>query len=171
MNSETFLTTLLKKNLEDARPGKKPFPERNWHYLSNFGRAHHVTALPYGVPSALRDQHSSTQGELERLRLQLQAKTRRINDLRQELSAQRSRPVVDRPVYMTRSIDRATKKVYRPHDLAPDYAAKFYFTRNAAKPLGEDPITGLSRAGSSYSSPLRETGAVLVRRQLRPNFN
>ena len=88
----------LKKNLEEMRPGKRPCPQRSWHYISNLEqnftvRSRAVNLYPNHTPKAasrrptLSDlQNSRTLRELNELKKQLQLEGSQLKSLQQDLA-------------------------------------------------------------------------------------
>ena len=99
MHHEPDSLVRLKKNLEEMRPGKKPFPERNWHYITNLGLNFTVRSKAVNLrsPTSLTPKagnkwsglddfrNSRTLGELNEMRKQLQLKDLQLQKLQQNL--------------------------------------------------------------------------------------
>ena len=185
MQKESLALIQLKKNIEDMRPSKKPFPERNWHYISNLGLnsrlnrsqtrlqpQSHNASPPF---SGLRE--SLTHKELSDLRKQLELKDLQLKELHQKLGQRGSLTPVsgsalrkdNRYKYGAEKLFQVPAKPVQYALQSPQLPNKVYYTKQAPKPLSVDTITGLPRA--TGQSPFQKAGAAVAQGFQRPFFH
>ena len=181
----------LKKNIEEMRPSKKPFPERNWHYITNIG--HNVKLTPPQARFSLEPKNrlspfnqlreSLTHKELGALRRQLELKDVQLNELKQKLASHSRGALTPGPSSGLparkedfRTSNRSAEKLFQVPSSSVEYAMsppnrpnRLYLTKKAPKPLSVDTITGLPR--STGLSPIQKAGAAVTKGFQRSYFN